>query len=228
MDLLTAQLVFFAIMTIAVCVWCHSLVRALQLGTTVDEEPEQWLASTAPETSMADRLVGSELVRGEQETVSRTIAKALLQHGTMFEITERTTDQVLATRTMSAHSDPNAIQCDGVGFALKRAGADTVEIVYCLDFGARRKRLRIAIFAILFGLGLPLLLGIGLVIWLYVIPSPMPGMRWQVLQTLQVCHALWPPFMLIHRYKAAASNGQAFVKNLITAVSLADGVDKVR
>lgn len=159
MDLLTAQLVFFAIMTIAVCVWCHSLVRALQLGTTVDEEPEQWLASTAPETSMADRLVGSELVRGEQETVSRTIAKALLQHGTMFEITERTTDQVLATRTMSAHSDPNAIQCDGVGFALKRAGADTVEIVYCLDFGARRKRLRIAIFAILFGLGLPLLFG---------------------------------------------------------------------
>ncbi len=227
MNLLTAQIVFLAIMTIGVCVWCHSLVRALQLGQSDDDVKDPSTVLPEVSVSQADRIVGSCLVRGDQETVSRAIAKALLQHGTTFEVTERTVDRVVANRTLSAHRDPNATQCDGLGFALRPAGEGAVEIVYYVDFSDRRRRLRKAIFGIIFCLGLPLLLAVGLCIWLFVVPSETPGVRWQVFQTLQVSHALWPPFMLIHRYRAAVANGQAFVTNLMTSVGLADGVEAV-
>lgn len=36
----------------------------------------------------------------------------------------------------------------------------------------------------------------------YVVSSPIPAVRWQCVQSLQVAHFLWPPFMFAARYRA--------------------------
>ncbi len=223
MDVLTAQLIFFAIMTIGICVWCHSLVRAWQLGRDDDRDVDEFGQPTNAK-STSDRHTGSFLVRGEQETVSRAIAKSILQHGTAFEVTERTTDRVLARRTAMTQATPAGAHFSDVGFALESAGEGTVEVIYCVDYGKKRNRLRFAALAVIFGIGLPLIIGVGLLIWLVVIPN---GMRSQVLQTLHIGHAIWPPFMLIRQHRAIAEHSRAFVSNLLTSVALNDGVEPV-
>lgn len=225
-DILTAQIVFLVIMTIGVCVWCHSLVRALQLGADEPIEVNPW-SNSADEIASGNREVGSMLVRGEPEAVSRAIAKAVLQHGTAFEIIDRTAERVLIRKTPASQADPAGAHFSELGFAITPAGENTVEIVYALELGKRRKLLRRVALGIIIGIGLPVLLGLGLFIWLKVIPNPQPGMRWMVFQTIHICHVLWPPFLLIHQHKAIRNHSRAFVTNLLMSVTLADGVESV-
>ncbi len=226
MDILTAQIVFLVIMTIGVCVWCHSLVSALQLGADEPIHADSW-SDSINEIATGDREAGSMLVRGEPEAVSRAIAKAILQHGTAFEIIDRTAERVLVRKTPASQSDPAGTHFGELGFAITPAGENTVEIVYALGLGKRRKRLRRIALGIIFGIGLPVLLGLGLFVWLKIIPNPRPGMRWMVFQTVHICHVLWPPFLLIHQHKAIRNHSRTFVANLLMSVTLADGVEPV-
>ena len=49
---------------------------------------------------------------------------------------------------------------------------------------------------VVLGLGFLALLIAGVVVPTVIIPSPEEGVRWQVVQTIQVIHVLWPPFLL--------------------------------
>lgn len=226
MDVLTAQALFLALMTVCVCIWCHSFVRALRLGNKeAPESAQQEGESLAGFPPTADRDTGSRVVRGEREAVSRAIAKAVLQHGTAFEITERNADHVLVRRVpLTSHQVAGAM-FNEMAFALRQVGDGTVEILYCVTYGKTRARLRKIALGIILGVGLPLTIGIGLVVWLFVVGNPMPGMRWQTLQVLHIGHALWPPFLLMHQYQSIRAQSRAFVSNLLMSVELTDGVE---
>jgi hypothetical protein len=49
---------------------------------------------------------------------------------------------------------------------------------------------------LLFGLAPLVLVGVAAALWNYVAPNPNPAVRWQALQILQICHVLWPPFLI--------------------------------
>jgi len=84
------------------------------------------------------------------------------------------------------------------------------------------QRVRRVSLGIIVGLGLPVMLAVGLIVWLFVIPSEEPAVRWQVLQCLQIVHALWPPFMVIGMYSRGRRHSKTFVSNLLTTLELAD------
>jgi hypothetical protein len=65
------------------------------------------------------------------------------------------------------------------------------------------------------------LIAIVVVFWVlltYVVPSPAPGIRWQVVQMVQVVHLLWPPFLCAALYRrgrrGVAARMQALANNL--------------
>jgi hypothetical protein len=70
--------------------------------------------------------------------------------------------------------------------------------------------------------GLPVTVIVGSVIWLFVVQSENPNVRWQVFQTLQIGHALWPPFMFMWFYHAGRRQSKNFIENLIASVDEAD------
>jgi hypothetical protein len=69
---------------------------------------------------------------------------------------------------------------------------------------------------------LPVLLIVGGVIWFLVIPSAAPAVRWQVLQTFQIIHALWPPFMFLGMYNTGRRQSKTYFSNLLSTLELAE------
>lgn len=235
MDLQTTQLVFTAIMTLASLVWAHSLVRALQMKPAKNVEDNPWAALPDEELpTTQDAEMGRRTVRGQLDNVSRAIAKAILGQNVpgvftpMFQLTEREPNRVVAQKDAPRTcNQPPGMQFKEVEFDLRPIGESTVEVDYRINFGSMRTRSRNIALGIIFGLGLPLLLIGGLLMWVFVANNPNPTIRWQVFQTLQISHVLWPPFLFIHQYKSGRRHSRTFVSNLLMMAELADGVDAV-
>jgi hypothetical protein len=60
------------------------------------------------------------------------------------------------------------------------------------------------------------------VIWFLVVQSDEAAIRWQVLQCLQIAHAIWPPFMITGIYSMGRRHSKTFVSNLLTTLELSD------
>ena len=82
-------------------------------------------------------------------------------------------------------------------------------------------RIRIVSLSLILGLGLPAILIVGGVIWYFVVNSPNPSVRWQVLQLLQLVHVIWPPFLVLYFYRAGRRHGRTFVSNVLSLLELA-------
>lgn len=235
MDIQTTQLVFCVLMTIGCLVWAHSLVRALQMQSPPSSNENPWVVLPDPNaTEDGDNESGRRTVRGQMETVSRAIARAILGQnipGTfspMFQITERTSERVVVKKDGPiVCNQPPSMQFSEVEFDLRPVGESTVEVEYRIQYGQLRKRCRTIALGIILGLGLPVLLGVGLLLWLLVVNHPDQNVRWQVMQTLQISHVLWPPFLFIHRYNSSRKHSRTFVSNMLMMAELADGVDSV-
>jgi hypothetical protein len=70
--------------------------------------------------------------------------------------------------------------------------------------------------------GLPLMVVVGAVVWYFVLPSPAPAVRWQVLQTLQIAHGLWPPFLFMGLYNMGRRQAKTYFSNLLSTLELAE------
>jgi hypothetical protein len=100
------------------------------------------------------------------------------------------------------------------------AAPGTVEVTYRLGYGRLIVKLRQIALGIILGIGLPVIVIVGAVIWFFVIPSPVPGMRWQVLQTLQIVHALWPPYMILWFYSIGRRQSKTLIENVISSAEI--------
>jgi hypothetical protein len=87
---------------------------------------------------------------------------------------------------------------------------------YELDARPLRRRLGRVALVVALAAGLPTVVGVGVLIWWFVLPSQAPAVRWQVLQTFQIAHALWPPFLVLSRLganlHAAATSLEAVIR----------------
>ncbi len=63
---------------------------------------------------------------------------------------------------------------------------------------------------------------VGTLIWFLVVQSNAPTVRWQVFQTFQIAHALWPPFLVMWFYRIGRRQSRAFVENLVSSIEVLD------
>lgn len=129
------------------------------------------------------------------------------------EIAERLTEQSTGLSVRILACDPSAVKVrlhplassdaamaqrpdDGAILVcrLEPEGAGTL-LRWTVDARPLNRLFRTAMKVVL-GLGFLALLAAGILVPTVIIPSPEEGVRWQVVQTLQVIHFLWPPFLL--------------------------------
>lgn len=227
MDAIAAQLVFGAIMVVAAVVWFISLRKALNLKpapTRTSADPFAPFIAEPTESAVADSelVSGERTVFGSADDVSRTLAQSLVKTGypglfsSLFTI-DRQSDQQLVIRKTGplVCNQPTGMYFSEAEFDFIPQGEGRTLVTYRIGFDRLRTKLRRAALILILGLGLPVMIAVGTIIWLLVVPHPNPVVRWQVLQTLQVAHVLWPPFLVMHFYGAGRRHARTWVSNLL-------------
>ena len=241
MDQQAAEIIFCVIMTVGACVWFLSLQKALKLGVrqvppgsdpfapfnSMPSESDSFRSANGFPTddNNSDRQTGEKTVRGEPEAVCEALAKALLNSAVpgMFSSlyrVERFPGRLEVRKTGPlVCNQPSGMYFSEADFEFERAGEGMVRVTYCLGFERLARGLRrIALGLILF-VGLPVLLLVGTIIWLLVVQHANPAVRWQVLQTLQIAHVLWPPFLMMYFYKAGRKHARTHIVNILASLS---------
>lgn len=222
-----ARLTFFVIMAIGVMAWLWSLQMALAIGRR--KEPTDWRQIEERPEAPVDTESGARTVRGTPEVLSAALARTLIQHhsgtfGSMFEVVERTPQRIVLRRQGSfACNQPPNLYFSEAELNFERLGSETTRVSYVLGFDRLAHRVKMIALGIILGIGLPTLLIIGGVIWYFVLPSQVPAVRWQVLQTVQIGHALWPPFLVMGLYSTGRRQSKTYFSNLLSTLELAEG-----
>ena len=222
MDSVTANQLFVSIMAIGCGVWLWSLMRALRLGRS-PRHPDRYAAEQPLEF---DAETGELTVQGDCASLSEALVGSIRQRRnglweSPLKVTEHSSERVTITRTGSLIcNQPAGLYFSEVDFRFVPLGAGTVRVSYCIGY-ARLVRLlkKIALWIIL-GLGLPVIVIVGLVVWVFVVHCESPIIRWQVLQTLQIIHVLWPPFLVLWFYTLGRRQTKVFVENLIKSLEI--------
>lgn len=215
----TASWVFVSIMSIGVFVWTWSLTKARRLGLApkqVDRWPDEGGLEFETET-------GEVTVRGEPEKLAKDLIRSLRQSvlstmGASFRVTEHTPVRLTFEKVGALMcNQPPGLYFTEADLTFLPLGDGNVQVSYCLGYERLVHLLRKIALSIIWGAGLPAMLIAGNLIWFFVVQSPNPNVRWQVFQTLQIAHALWPPFMFIAFYRMGRRQSKIFIENLIVS-----------
>lgn len=226
MDQTTATGIFAAIMGTGFVVWVYSLIKTLQIGRESDTTDEWQPGSPMPSKSSA--ISGERTIHGDPEKLSKALVRSLLQvnigmFGSLFEVVERTAERVVLKKTGPlCCNQPAGLYFSEAEFNFEPIGGDAVRVSYQLGYERLVRLTKRISLGLIVGVGLPVMLVVGLVMWLVVIPSEDPAVRWQIFQCLHIVHALWPPFLMIWIYSMGRRHSKTFVSNLLTTLELAD------
>lgn len=205
-------------------VWLWSLRKAVRLG----------LASTDADRvafeddSRFDSETGEVTVRGEPGSLSKVLVRTLRQpgvgmFGALFKVTERTSKRVVLEKTGPIIcNQPAGLYFSEAELNFEPTGRDTVRVWYRLGYARIARLLKKIALIIILAAGLPMLVLVGTLVWLFVVQSEDPIVRWQVFQTFQIVHALWPPFLFTGIYRYGRRQSKAFIENLIASVEEVD------
>lgn len=220
MDVETAKNIFLVIIVAGCAVWAHSLRKALQLGRNhPPAEPTQFdVSEGAPEPATES---GAFTLRGQPAELSQALIKSMVQYGfgmipTLYTI-ERTDHLVSLTKNGPILcNQPRTLSFSDADISFEPLGDDTTQVAYWLGFEKTLHRIRRITLAIIFGVGLPLLIGVGAAVWFLVIPDPQPAVRFRVFQTLHIVHGLWPPYLVMSFY--STRQAKALMESLIVSI----------
>jgi hypothetical protein len=220
-----AKLIFLVIMAVAVTVWAISLSRALRLGRP-GKRPDAYSVDELAESPQFECQTGTVMLRGNRDALSKALLRSLaqLQFGlfaSVFKIQHYDDGRIVLKKVgpLLCNLPPGLYFTEGE-ISFRDAAPGTIEVAYRLGYGRLIRKLRQIALGIILGIGLPVMLLVGSAIWLFVIPSPDPGTRWQVLQTLQVAHALWPPFMILWFYSLGRRQSKILIENVIASTEI--------
>lgn len=215
----TASWIFVSIMSTGVFVWTWSLTKARRLGLApkqVDRWPDEGGLEFETET-------GEVTVRGEPEKLGKALMRSLRQSpllmtGASFRVTEHTPERIAFEKIGAIMcNQPPGLYFTEADVSFLPLGDGTVQVSYCLGYERLVHLLRRIALCIIWGAGLPTMVIAGTAIWFFVVQSPNPSVRWQVFQTLQIGHALWPPFLFIAFYRMGRRQSKIFMENLIAS-----------
>jgi hypothetical protein len=205
MSVQTATTIFFAIASVMWIVWLlgarFALSRLRPRGAWPGPEPGGGDLPPAagldrPEgPESLDAVVGEAEVEGGPEAVSRKLAEQLAAAtspggASVFRITERTPRRVTFRRAPGQ----GPVFDEGIVALEPRGGR--VKIRYAVSLRRLTAILRIATYLVCFGYGGLFVVGAPALIWYLVVNSECEAVRWQVFQTFQMVHGVWPPFLM--------------------------------
>lgn len=213
-----ARAVFFVIWGGGLVVWALGLRHSLALLAREDPFREQWGEAGGDDEEDPARLRGEVTVRAPASAVRQELARRLAAAaGSTFVVEERAEGLELRNTLPPAFNRLGWANVAGAALRVSPAGMGLTRVAYELDLGPLRRRLgRIALTVVL-AAGLPVLLGVGALVWWLVLPSEHPAVRWQVFQTAQVVHALWPPFMVTSRLRTNGRQARTSLEAVIRA-----------
>jgi hypothetical protein len=222
MDEDVAKLIFLVIMGVGVTVWAVSLSRALRFGRPA-RQSQPLLSDENAEFSQFEWQTGKVTLRGNRDALSKALLRsfAQLQFGlfaSIFRVQQYDDGRIVVKKVGPLVCNlPPGLYFTEAEISFQDTGPGTVEASYRLGYGRLIRKLRRITLGIILGIGLPVMLIVGSAVWLFVIPSPTPGMRWQVLQTLQIVHALWPPFLIMWLYSIGKNQSKTLIENVIAS-----------
>ena len=224
MSIDTATWIFVSIMSTGVFVWTWSLTKARRLGLAprqVDSWPDEGGLEFETEN-------GEVTVRGEPERLGKALMRSLRQSilstlGASFRVTEQTPERLTFEKVGAiVCNQPAGLYFTEADLSFLPLGDGNVQVSYCLGYERLVHLLRKIALSIIWGIGLPAMLIAANLIWFFVVQSKDPSVRWQVFQTLQIAHALWPPFMFIAFYTMGRRQSKIFMENLIASIEELD------
>lgn len=223
------QAVFFATMAVAILVWLVTLSLTLRIGQ--HQSPRDEFGPTDLEEIKRRFDTGIVTVPGTPATASKLLAKEILQTnrtlvGASYKIIDRSESHLHIEKIGPvACNQPAGTYFSSASFVLQRHGDRATDILYRLDFTRLAMLMRRIALGLVFGVGLPVLVLVSSLIWTLVVNSPNPAVRWQVLQTMQVAHAMWPPFLPISIYALGCRTGKQWIETLIAPLEHPDLTD---
>jgi hypothetical protein len=204
----TAERLFWAITVGMALIWLIGIRYALsRIGRPSETtEDDDRYAAYAPE-----EVTGEEIVTGRRDAVAKKLADRLAagfgsQNASFLKITACSPERV-AFEPMPGTPQPGlGISFQSGEMALRQQG-DRVRIRYAINLQRYASIMRLVTYLVCFVYGGLFVIGAPLLIWFLVLRSNDPNLRWQVLQTFQMVHGVWPPFLvggLYTRNRAAA------------------------
>ncbi len=139
------------------------------------------------------RSEGEVVVEGEPDALSRRLAERLAASGAgipALRLTTRTPDLVKAERPSTLPSPYERLEVhlsqegSGVRFRWRLEAPRLVRLQRGLTLGVG------LLYGGLFAVGVPVVVG------LLVLPADDPAIRWQVIQTVQMIHGVWPAYVV--------------------------------
>ena len=206
-------------MATCVVVWLWSLVKALRLGRSPTAADRLALDGV----QQFDTETGELIIHGELVSVSKALVRSIRQpagglFGTLFKVTEHSSDRLAIEKAGPLiRNQPAGLYFSEAEFSFASAGHDTVRVSYLIGYTRLTRLFKKIALGIILGVGLPIILIVGSIIWLFVVQSQHAVVRWQVFQTLQIAHALWPPFLFMWLYARGRRRSKSFVENLIAS-----------
>jgi hypothetical protein len=167
---------------------------------------------------------GTVEVRGESGPLGEEVAGRLAADlGGTFVVRQERHALVCTNSLSPAFSQLGWANVSEAVLRLTSAGGRLSQVAYELDARPLQRRLGKIGLVVVFAAGLPTLLAVGALIWYLVLPSRVPAVRWQVFQTLQIVHALWPPLLVLSRLGAHLNIAEQSLIAVIQAAGEAVG-----
>jgi hypothetical protein len=200
MDEQVAGLVVIAFTAVGAVVWLAAVATLLRAGRERRPvAPDYYERFEIEGTPKGHTIVGSAEVAGAPDELSAKLASALARGGLgrlgPVKILAQERGEVLfesAGGGSPGTSSPATLVRRG-RVRFEGFGARS-RVEYAVESNSPRVLL---VFGWAFvGLGLLTLIAVPTIQFLFVVPNPNSAIRSQALQTIQMCHVLWPPFLL--------------------------------
>lgn len=187
MTIWMTQVVFLSIAGVMLAIWAAGTRFAFRRLHT-DVAP---LDISSPEVlSDVDLIRGEAELAGDRETLSRKLAERLASSGEgVFKLVRRDAEGV-------AFEMLGPLGVSGE-VALVQDGP-RVRARYSLQMGRFNRLMGLIAKLVCFVYGGLFVVGVPALVWLLVVHNPDERIRWQVLQTFQMVHGVWPPFLVGH------------------------------
>lgn len=216
-----ARTIFWMIWSCGAALWVFNLYN---VNRSLGKRPGAGAVTGLPtrdERSGGD-VEGEAVVPLDVDEVSRRLSLFFATHlqgalGTL-EITESSRERLSVTEMsgITSHRSQHRIVLDGATFDFHRTGNDTAVAYHAsLERLKRFCRTGASIFLVL---GIAALVAAGYVMLNIVVVHEQMGVRYQVFQTLQIGHVLWPPLLFTYSYnrsrRAVATLLETLLANL--------------
>ncbi len=218
MTVALARAVFFVIWGAGVVAWALGLRRSLSLLQQPLGSQDWGGGGDFEDESDPGSFTGELEVEGRPSAVQQEVEGRLPEVlGPYFALRRSAMGLELRNGRPPTFSQVGWSNVSQARLAFRSAGLARTCVSYECDVKELRRKLgRIALTVVL-AAGVPTLVVVGALIWLLVVPNESPAARWQVFQTAQVVHALWPPFMIVGKLKANVREVESSLRALVEA-----------